>query len=377
MSAQPKVLMIGSRLPSPEYDGGSLYLLTILSGFVKLGCAVDYLPRNPVSWVPHGDSDDVSILEAVGVRVLMPPNMPTAQEHWREHLAAHGQQYTLVLLWPESTALQCLDAVRQLASQARVVFVTYDLAHVRLFREAKLKGNIPALQRAVRVKQQEIWLAEHTDYTTVISEAEKRVLQQLCPAADIHVLPFITKIVEQIPPFWTRRDMLFVGYFPNMANVDAVLYFAKEILPLVQNAIPDIKLYVVGTMPPAEIQALHGDSIIVTGFVPNLDDYLGRVRLSVAPLRYGAGVKTKILYSLRHGVPVVTTSIGAEGMHLKSDANVLIADEPEHFAEHVIALHENMDTWKSISEGAQSLVRERFSESILYHALAQLINFDV
>ena len=169
-----------------------------------------------------------------------------------------------------------------------------------------------------------------------------------------------------------RRDLLFIGGFEHVPNVDGVLWFVHEILPLIQKKISGVRFNVVGSRAPAEIKRLHSDAILVHGFVPDVKPLFSTCRLSVAPLRFGAGVKGKVNQSLALGLPCVVTSVAAEGMHLTNGVDILIADDPSGFAQAVARVYEDDDLWQSLSQAGLENIAKHFSFSVAQDALEKL-----
>jgi glycosyltransferase involved in cell wall biosynthesis len=160
---------------------------------------------------------------------------------------------------------------------------------------------------------------------------------------------------QHVPGFESRSGLLFVGGFDHAPNGDAVEYMVTEIMPLLIREIPDIHLTVVGSNPSDRIRALAGERVTIAGWVADLDPIYASTRVVVAPLRYGAGVKGKVGQALAMGVPMVTTSIGNDGMMLEPGRDIEIADNAELFAKRVIGLYGNRDAWETMS--AQGLRR--------------------
>ena len=154
---------------------------------------------------------------------------------------------------------------------------------------------------------------------------------------------------------------MFIGGYEHPPNVDAVLYFVNEVLPLIRQQEPGIKFYVVGSKPPASLKQIADNDVIVTGYVEDLSAYMEGCRLSVVPLRYGAGIKGKVGFSLSYGVPCVVTQVGAEAMELESGREVLIADSPRDFAAAVIRLYRDKLLWETLSQNGIDYVRRHYS----------------
>jgi glycosyltransferase involved in cell wall biosynthesis len=270
-------------------------------------------------------------------------------------------------------AYRYLPLVRAQAPQATAVYTNVDLAHLQHLRRARRHGNVPDLRRALEAKQWETWLARHADLTLVCSAPEREVVLKLCPTADVRVLGHLVEPQPGAAPFAARHGLLFVGSFPHVANVDAMLYFAQDIFPAVQAALPEASLRIVGTAPPEEIQRLAGPRITVTGHIPDLEPEYARARVSLAPLRYGAGIKIKILESLGRGVPVVMTDVGAEGLPVEDGAHGLIANGPAEFAAAVIRLYTDAALWERLRRSGLALLAEHYSRRAVQAVLSGVL----
>ena len=197
-----------------------------------------------------------------------------------------------------------------------------DLHYLREQREAELEGSAKKLASALRTKAKELESINAADISIVLSEYEKIALDKEALHSDIRVLPLVFSEIDPHPPgFSERKDILFIGSFPHLPNVDAVLYFADEIFPKLHAARPDIVWHIVGSQPNEDVLKL-GDipGIVVHGYVEDLKPLFRSVKLSVVPLRYGAGIKGKIATSLSFGVPVVASPLAVEGTPLRDES---------------------------------------------------------
>jgi O-antigen biosynthesis protein len=202
---------------------------------------------------------------------------------------------------------------------------------------------------------------------------EKELLAREVARANVHVVQLVIPEEAQGPGFEARRDILFIGGYQHAPNVEAVLYFIREILPALRRRIPDVRFLVIGSRPPAEIQALACDHIQILGFQKDIAPYFNACRVMVAPLRFGAGIKGKLGTSFSYGLPVVATSIAAEGMYLEHGREVLIADAPQEFADAVTQLYTDAELWRRMSDAGRQLVRERYSPDVIRKGLEQVI----
>jgi Glycosyltransferase len=174
--------------------------------------------------------------------------------------------------------------------------------------------------------------------------------------------------------FAERKDIVFVGGFQHTPNVDAVQYFVKEIMPLLRKKLPGVRFYAVGSKPPAEIKALESADVIITGFIQDLTSFLEKMRVSVAPLRYGAGIKGKIGTAMAVGLPVVATTMAAEGMGLMDGDNICMADGAEAFANAIAGIYKNEALWSRISRDGLAFSERAWGADSAQRILATILS---
>jgi GT2 family glycosyltransferase/glycosyltransferase involved in cell wall biosynthesis len=349
---QKNILVIDHHIPKPDRDSGSLRMFQILTLLHQLGHRVTFIAANLANEAPYAGQ-----LQKRGIQVVHHPYIRTA----RDYLVSHGSDFDAVVLSRCDFARKYIADVRMHAPQSRVIFDTVDLHYVREEGEAQLTGDLE-LARSARKKQQlEHQLIEQADETWVVSGVEQRVLQEKWPDKSIQLVSNIVDIAGSKTPFGLRRDYLFIGGFQHRPNVDAVLFFLQKIYPLVSDRLPEAKFYIIGEKPPAEIVALVTERVILAGLQRDVHPFFDSVRLSVAPLRFGAGVKGKINQSMALGVPVVATSVAAEGMELNDHEDILLANEPEDFAQALIELYESEEVWTRLSENGIRKTRALYS----------------
>jgi glycosyltransferase involved in cell wall biosynthesis len=162
-------------------------------------------------------------------------------------------------------------------------------------------------------------------------------------------------------PFAQRRDLVFVGGFRHTPNVDAVRWFLQEVLPLLRPRLPQAVFHCIGGDVPDAIAALAREDAIIHGHLPSLEAAMNGMRVAVAPLRFGAGVKGKINLSMAHGQPVVATHCAVEGMHLQDGVDVLVADDAQAFADAVVRLYSDEDLWNRLARNGLENVARHFS----------------
>jgi GT2 family glycosyltransferase/glycosyltransferase involved in cell wall biosynthesis len=346
------ILVIDHHLPMPDRDSGSLRMFQILKLLHKLGHRVTFVPDNLAGIPPYAGE-----LQKRGIQVIQYPHIKKV----RDYLIAHGSEFDIVVLSRCQFARKHVADVHSYLPQSRIIFDTVDLHFLREESEARLTGDLETRRKAQETKQQEYELIEQSDETWVVSSTEQRLLRKEWPDKSIQLVSNIVNVFGSKTPFALRRDWLFIGGFQHPPNIDAVLFFLGEIYPLVSERLGDAKFYIIGDKTPPEIVALATEKIIVAGLQRDVRPFFDNVRLSVAPLRFGAGVKGKINQSMAFGVPVVATSLGVEGTDLRDREDIMVANEPEDFARALVELYESEELWNRLSENGIRKTRALYS----------------
>jgi len=346
------ILVIDHHVPMPDKDSGSLRMFQILKILRQLGHRITFVPDNLAYEPPY-----TCELQKRGIEVVYHPYVKKV----RDYLLAHGAGFDVVVLSRCDFARKHIADVRLHAPQSRIIFDTVDLHYAREDSEARLTRD-PEMRRKAQEKQRlEHELIDQADETWVVSPVEQQLLQEKWPDKSIQLLSNIVDISDSKTPFAIRRDFLFIGGFEHRPNIDAVLFFVQKIYPLVIERLCEAKFYIIGDKAPPEIVALATDKVVVAGLQTDVRPFFDSIRLSVAPLRFGAGVKGKINQSMAFGVPVVATSLAVEGMGLTDREDILVADEPKEFGRALIELYESEELWTRLSENGIRKTRALYS----------------
>ena len=346
------ILVIDHHLPMPDRDSGSLRMFQMLKLLHQLGHRVTFIPDNLADIPPYTGE-----LQKRGIEVVYHPYIQKV----RDYLISHGSEFDAVVLSRCQFARKHIAEVRLYAPQSRIIFDTVDLHFLREESEARLTRDPEIERKAHETRQREYELIDQSDETWVVSSTEQQLLQEKWPDKSIQLVSNIVDVPGSKTPFALRRDWLFIGSFQHPPNIDAVLFFLKEIYPLVSEHLRDAKFYIIGDKAPPEIVALAAERIVVAGLQRDVRPFFESVKLSVAPLRFGAGVKGKINQSMAFGVPVVATSVAVEGAELNNREEILVADTPEDFARALIELYESEDLWNRLSKNGIRKTRALYS----------------
>jgi glycosyltransferase involved in cell wall biosynthesis len=276
------------------------------------------------------------------------------------YIQKYGQYIDIAVLSRPDISIHYIDILRS-CSRSKIVYLPIDLHFLRIQREARVKGDPDLLKEADEWRAIEFDLIRKSDMTWVFSTAEKEVLEKEIPDAKAEVSPWIQVPHAAGKDFSEKQGLVFIAGFAHPPNEDGILWFAKEVFPSVANKIPGIKLTILGSNPTDKVLSLNSDSIRVIGFVKDPSPYFSDARVFISPLRFGAGLKGKILNAISYGLPVVSSSIGTEGMGLEDERDVLVADHAEEFAEKVARVYQDEGLWRRLSENGLSFLRRHFS----------------
>jgi len=365
---QNHVLVVDVCTPKPDQDSGSVDTYNYLVTLRKLGFEVTFISDVDAHVI---DKYVINLLNQ-GIECIYQPYLQSIEAY----IKTNGKYFEYVFLFRAPYGGKYIDLVKAHAPHAKVVFNTVDLHFLRERREKELFANRKGkkLNQEGVTEVKELSIMKKADHSIVVSSFEYDLLKKLDKTISVKVIPLPREIPGRSKGFDERKDFVFIGGFLHKPNADAVKYFINDIWPIIREKLPDCKFLIVGSNMPEEIQAFECDSIKVLGFVPDLNDVFSNCRLSVAPLRYGAGIKGKVVTSLSYGVPCISTSLGVEGMGLTEFENILIGDTPEKFADRLISLYTEKPLWEKLSSNGVTFMQENFSLSIFEENLQNLIN---
>ena len=363
--ASRRVLVLDHCTPTPDHDAGSILTFNLMLLLREMDFQVTFIPEDNFLYM----EGYTNALQRVGVEVLYAPYVTSVEQHLKEY----GERYALALLIRPVVAERNIEAIRRYCPQAMVLFHTVDLHFLRMSREAIHKSDKGMQKKTTEMKQRELAAISAADATIVVSTTEFEIIRSEVPSAKLHVFPLILDVVGSNKSFFERKDIVFVGGCDHAPNVDAVLYFVAEIMPLLRQRLPGVHFNVVGSKPTPEMLALESHDVHIVGFVEDLTLVLDKMRVSVAPLRYGAGIKGKIASAMAVGLPVVATSLAAEGMSLTDSDNILVADGAELISVAVVKLYNDEVLWNKISHNGLEFSENSWGSEAAWNHLNDIL----
>jgi GT2 family glycosyltransferase/glycosyltransferase involved in cell wall biosynthesis len=349
-----RALVIDHQIPMPDHDSGSLRMFEILQILSGLGLGVTFVPQNSIV-IPHYRD----ALADLGIEVLRGP------ADLDPYLDQVGAELAVVVLSRPTVAWANYPMIRSLVPETTIVYDTVDLHYLRERGRADVEKGFDAKQNADFHYGMELTLANLTDQTWTVSEAERDALLEENPDLNVVVVPNVHRDEPPGLPFEQREGILFVGNYDHLPNRDAAIWLVEEILPIVRAELLDVHLHLVGSSPTDEIRALAGDGVIVHGWVPTLDELYRRVRITAAPLRFGAGQKGKVGESLAFGVPVITV--------LRPGHDAMIAETAADLAQAMIDTYRSRDLWCELAANGRETVSLGYSPEAIRQTVGGIL----
>ncbi|HEY5892365.1 MAG TPA: glycosyltransferase [Chthoniobacterales bacterium] len=361
------IVIIDHYVPCPDCDAGSRSTMHYIRLFCELGYNVKFVGNNFASPQPY-----TSQLEQLGVEVL---HGDWYAMHIHQWLAEKADQIDLVFANRSHITAKYLGVFKRM-HRTKILYYGHDLGSVRNQRYFELTGDHAALSRAELETELEtkIWSAVDAIYYPSIEETE--IVKARMPNANTSAIPLFmleTKKSRYEDNWPNRRDIVFVGGFGHHPNEDGVLWFMEKCWLKLSEVLPDARFWIIGSRPTPVIKRFASKRVIVTGWISDdeLTTHYRNARLAVVPLRYGAGVKGKVIEALHNHLPVVMTSIAAEGLR-GVEKFCSVADDAESFADAVIDLYNSApaNLFRIANLGTE-YIRSHFSPEAAVAALAR------
>jgi glycosyltransferase involved in cell wall biosynthesis len=301
--------------------------------------------------------------------------------------------YGLAATFLTGLGLHAKDVTFPALARCKVVFDDHNAEYVlqqrafetdRRYPSKWLKAAYSLVQRS-KLRRYEATVCQAVDQVVAVSDTDRAALREIAPNVDVAVVPngvdtaYFSALASGDNPGIRQSkirhlaSLVFSGTLDFRPNIDAVVWFCEQVLPRIKKEIFHIHLYIVGKAPTREVRRLgHDAAVTVTGYVGDVRPYIAQARVYVAPIRMGSGTKLKVLEALAMGIPVVSTSLGAEGIAVTPGQDILIADDPAEFAAQVVALMNDEPLRKRMSERGRALMEARYDWQVIVPLLERV-----
>lgn len=359
------ILVIDHYVPQPDRDAGSRSMWCFLQVMVDMGLNVKFWPAN--LWE---DEEYNKLLQQSGVEVFYGAEFHGKFPQW---IFDNSENIDFVLLSRPHIAIDYLSEIKQLTN-AKILYYGHDLHFARIQSEYEKIGDKRLLKEADAIRKVEESVWQQSDVVYYPSQAEVDVVKSIIPTINAKVLTpyFFQKKSDLTIPRRERTKLLFVAGFGHSPNVDAAKWLVNDILPLVLDIEPTACLTLAGSNPSSEVLALASQNVYITGYVTDDElTYLYETSgVSVVPLRFGAGVKGKVVEAMHHGLPVVTTEVGLQGLSGLEDI-VRLGENPNEIADQIILLIRDNRVWEKSAELGSKYAEMNFSKNAIRKILAR------
>lgn len=343
-----QVAVFDDRIPTPDRDAGSARMLFILRALSEW-CHPVLITTSKQGWPEYE-------------RLLWREGIETARSLDLNRLMKN-RNFRVAIISRPFMAEALMKPIRRADPRVKIVFDMVDAHFIRFAREAALTGDAQIAREADSSRRVETRLARASDLIWCNSSADKEAVEAEAPGAPSVVIPTIHRPHMRGLAFDEREHLLFVGNFRHRPNEDGIRFFIQEVFPILRESLPEAELLLVGDNAPPEFAGYEGVRLL--GHVPDVDPLFARSRVFVAPVRFGAGVKGKIGEALAYGIPIVTTTMGAEGMFLRDGHEALIADSPRDFADAIVRAYSDAELWQRLSDHGYAHVGKHFSPEVV------------
>jgi GT2 family glycosyltransferase/glycosyltransferase involved in cell wall biosynthesis len=382
-----RVLIIDDIPPLPDRASGALRHYNTLKQLLDLNCQVTYAHMMGKQFRDKNALEYFYQLKMAGVEfhwfnyegwwgIRNEQAVKPILQNLIDSLELKLRKFDFVYIAFWHIAEYFIDLIRRQIPDTPVIIDSVDIHYLRELRRAETLKNQALKKEALETKKKELALYSKADCVLTVTENDAAELRKDLRGKAVFVVPDVHDAAATNTSFNEREGFLFVGNFNHNPNEDAVFFFVNEMFPLIKEQIPGVKFYVVGNNPTERIKNLACEDIIVTGWVPDVVPYLEKCRVTVVPLRFGAGMKGKVGQSLSRGLPMVSTSIGAEGMGIEEGIHAFIADTPEEFAARCVELYNNREKWNDFSERGKTLIDSQFSSAMMRKRLSYVTNYE-
>lgn len=367
--SKKKLLIIGHTFPEPFTTGAGNRMMQLIALFLENNFSITFASAS-------NTSEYTFRLEDLGIFVKQIYLNQSSFDTFIQELYPDVIIYDRFMTEEQfgwRCAEYCQEAVR--------ILDTEDLHFLRKAREASVQSNKPLEDTNLftDLAKRELASILRCDVSLIISEFEMNLLTETfhVPQGILFYLPFLMDAIKlDQPSYKDRSDFMTIGNLLHNPNIDSIIHLRTQIWPLIKKELPRSKIHVYGAYAPQNIKDLHNekDGFLIEGWADNISEVMGRARVCLAPLRFGAGLKGKLMDAMYHGIPSVTTTVGAEGLFGDLSPGCLVADGAKEFATCANELYTDEIKWLEVQRSGFECIRNRFLKEKFAGDMVQKLN---
>lgn len=367
-----KLLIIGFVWPEPKSSAAGSRMMQLIYFFQSQNYQITFAS-------PCAKSDNAFNLDAIGVnQVTIELNHPSF-DYFVIELNPDVVMFDRFMMEEQfgwRVAEHCPGAIR--------IIDTEDLHSLRkgrhqAYKDGKAFDNSYLFSDIAKREMASIY---RSDLSFIISEVEMDILKNDFKVSDdlLVYLPFMLESVfeetiQKLPKYEDRNHFITIGNFLHEPNYNAVLYLKETIWPLIRKQLPEAEMHVYGAYASKKVNQLHNEKerFLIKGFAEDANEIMQNAKICLAPIRFGAGLKGKLVDAMQNGTPCITTTVGAEGLFGNLKANGFIEDTPEAFANRAVELYQNENLWKEKQQNGFHIINKRFNKIQFQQKLASIL----
>ena len=368
-----QLLIIGFVWPEPKSSAAGSRMMQLIEAFQSKKYQITFVS-------PCAKTENAFNLESINVsQVTIELNNPSFDIFIKElnPSVVIFDRFMMEEQFGWRVAEHCPNALR--------IFDTEDLHCLRKGRHQAFKDKKPFDESYLftDIAKREIASIYRSDLSLIISESEMSILKHQFKVDEslLMYLPFMLDSISEedikvLPKFDNRNHFITIGNFLHEPNYDAVIYLKETIWQLIRKTLPKAKIHIYGSYASQKVNQLHNEKegFLIKGFADNVNEVMQQAKVCLAPIRFGAGLKGKLVDAMKNGTPCVTTSIGGEGMFGNIEVNGFIEDDPELFSDRAVELFQDETKWKVKQKNGIEIINQRFDRKEYQEKLFEVIS---
>jgi GT2 family glycosyltransferase len=364
------VLIVDHNLPTVDQDAGSRTMSNYVDSLLSLGHSVKFLSTNP-----HPQMKYKKPLQEKGVEVSYCIDNDLSHFRWEKYLKDNYEKFDVILLSRSSVCIPLMVFLRNNHYKGKIIYYGHDLGYLRLDQETIINDDIALSMQSKKLKAEEDFMYEYADHSLVISYEEMRFLKKYISQPLHYIPPYFFDVSKEEIAFENRDGIMFIGGFNHPPNQDAIQWFMEEVYEPLFNL--NIKMTIAGSNVPEFVyeykKRFNTLDIFSNISGENLNNLYSRVRLSIVPLRVGAGVKGKVIEAMSKGVPVVGTFTAFEGLPKDETFPYKGVNTPKEMQFNILEAYSDKERWEKYSQYGKDYVLKYFNRTGMANTFEEII----
>ena len=350
-----KILFVDKNFPNPNSNAASYAIIQEIKIFKELGFDITFISLNDFNL----NSNDYETFRSLNIRII---RFPLAY-NVNDFIAINGKFFDLFYLTRFNVAEVVIQQIKSSNPNSKIILNLADLHYLREKRCAIILDDENLLKNSLEIKKRELEIINIVDLVLTYSTDERNILiDEEKTSSFLELCPWVQEVSNSNTEFDNSTDLVFLGGFQHFPNEDGIFWFINNVMPILRSRKLGIKLNIYGYGIPEKILKYQSEDLIIKGYANSLDQVFTNTRIFVAPLRFGAGIKGKVLAAFAYGIPVIMSVVAAEAIPIKDLMNQnLIAYDEYDWAKKIENLYFDRVLWNEIANMEKILIKNNYS----------------